>query len=47
MFQIDRGNLIMMFKRHKSQKKIDVMEDIDSVPSKCPICASRSFIVCV
>ena len=34
-------------KRHKSQKKIDVMEDIDSVPSNVQICASRSFIVCV
>ena len=34
MFQIDRSNLIMMFTNvHKSQKKIDVMEDIDSVPS--------------
>ena len=34
-------------KRHESQQKIDVMKDIDSVPSKCPIRASRSFIVCV
>ena len=34
-------------KLHKSQKKIDVMEDIDSVPSNVQICASRSFIVCV
>ena len=34
-------------KHHKSQKKINVMENIDSVPSKCPIFASRSFIVCV
>ena len=33
MFQIDQCNLIVFFKRHKSQKKIDVMEDIDSVPS--------------
>ena len=34
MFQIDRGNLIVMFtKRHKPHKKIDVMEDIDSVLS--------------
>ena len=34
VFQIDRGNLIVMFtKRHKSHKKIDVMKDIDSVPS--------------
>ena len=32
VFQIDRGNLIV-HKRHESQKKIDVMEDIDSVPS--------------
>ena len=34
-------------KQHKSHNKIDVMKDIDSVPSKCPIRASRSFIVCV
>ena len=33
-------------KRHKSQKKIDVMQDIDSV-LKCPICTSRRNIVCV
>ena len=32
-------------KHHKSQKKINVMENIDSVKLKCPICASRSFIV--
>ena len=29
-------------KHHKTQKKIDVMENIDSVPSKCPIFASKS-----
>ena len=34
-------------KHHKSQKKIDVMENIDSVPSNVPIFASRSFVVCV
>ena len=34
-------------KRHTSHKKIDVMKDIDSVSFKCPIRASRSFIVCV
>ena len=34
-------------KRHKPQKKIDVMEDIDSVPSNVQSGASRSFIVCV
>ena len=34
-------------KRHKSHKKIDIMKDIDSVFFKCPIFASRSFIVCV
>ena len=34
VFQFDRGNLSMMFnKSHKSIKKINVMEDIDSVPS--------------
>ena len=27
--------------------KIDVMQDIDSVSFKCPILASRSFVVCV
>ena len=33
-FQIDRGQPDSdVHKRHKSQKKIDVMEDIDSVPS--------------
>ena len=33
VFQIDRGNLIMMFTNVISlKKKIDVMEDIDSVP---------------
>ena len=31
---------------HKLHKKIDVMEDIDSVPSNVQS-ASRSFIVCV
>ena len=34
-------------KHHKSQRRIIVMENIDFVPSKCPIFASRSFIVCV
>ena len=34
-------------KHHKSHNKIDVMKDIDSVPFKCPIRASRSFIECV
>ena len=34
MFQIDQGNLIMIVhKRHKPHKKIDAMQDIDSVPS--------------
>ena len=34
MFQMDQGNLIVMFtKRHEPYKKIDVMKDIDSVPS--------------
>ena len=34
VFQMDRGNLIVMLtKRHKPHKKIDVMEDIDYVPS--------------
>ena len=34
MFQIDRGQPDNdVHKHHKSQKKIDVMEDIDSVPS--------------
>ena len=32
-------------KHHKSHKKIDMMKDIDAVPSKCPIRTSRSFIV--
>ena len=34
-------------KHHKSQRRIDVMKDIDSVPSNVPILASRSFTVCV
>ena len=34
-------------KRHKSQKNIDVMKDIDSVPSKVQSARPRSFIVCV
>ena len=35
MFQIDRGNLrvIDVHKHHKPHKKIDVMKDIDGVPS--------------
>ena len=34
VFQIDRGNLVSdVHKRHKAQKKIDAMKDIDSVPS--------------
>ena len=34
VFQIDRGNFIVMFSNvHESHKKIDVMKDIDSVPS--------------
>ena len=36
MFQIDRGNLRVMsddHKHHKSHNKIDVMKDIDAVPS--------------
>ena len=46
MFQIDRGNLIVMFtKRHKSQKKIDVMENINSVPSN--VQSARQESVCV
>ena len=34
-------------KRHKSQKKIDVMEDIDSVSSNVQSARQESFIVCV
>ena len=34
VFQIDRGNLDSdVHKRYNSQKKIDVMKDIDAVPS--------------
>ena len=32
-------------KRHKSQKKIDVVEDIDSVPSNVQSARQGSFIV--
>ena len=34
-------------KHHTSHKKIDVIKDINAVPSNVPIRASRSFIVCV
>ena len=34
-------------KHHKSQWRINVMENIDSVPSNVQFFASRSFIVCV
>ena len=34
-------------KHHKSQKRINVIENIDSVPLKRPILPSRSFIVCI
>ena len=33
MFQIDQGNLNYVHKHHKSQKRINVTENIDSVPS--------------
>ena len=33
LFQIDRGNLRVMITHHKSHNKIDVMKDIDVVPS--------------
>ena len=33
MFQIDQGNVIVMLRSNKSQKNIDVMNDIDSVLS--------------
>ena len=42
------GQLVNDVKKlKKSQGKINVMKNIDSVPSKCPIIESRSFIVCV
>ena len=34
-------------KHHKSQGKIDVMEDIDSAPSNVQSSRQRSFILCV
>ena len=34
-------------KRHKPYKKVDVMKDVDSVPSNVQSTRSRSFIVCV
>ena len=38
----------MMFtKRHKPHKKIDVMKDIDSVPSNVQSARQEAFIVCV
>ena len=46
MFQIERGNLRVMFtKRHKPHKKIDVMKDIDSVPSN--VQSARQEALCV
>ena len=48
VFQIDRGNLRVMITNTTSlTNKINVMKDIDTVSFKCPIRASRSFIVCV
>ena len=48
MFQMDSGKTESdVHKHYKPYKKIDVMNDIDAVPFKCPIRASRSFIVCV
>ena len=32
-FTTDQGNLIVMLRNIKSQRQIDVMKDIDSVPS--------------
>ena len=32
---------------HKSQKKIDVMEDIDSVPSNVQFSHQERFVVCI
>ena len=34
-------------RNQKSQGKINVLNNIDSVPFKRPICASRSSVVCV
>ena len=34
-------------KHHKPHKKVDVMKDIDAVPSNVQSARSRSFIVCV
>ena len=42
------GQLVNDVKKHqKSQGKINVMKNIDSVPLKRPVLASRSFVVCV
>ena len=41
MFQIDQGNLISL------KEKIDVMKDIDSVPSNVQCARQEDFIVCV
>ena len=46
VFQMDQGKPESdVHKHHKSHKKIDVMKDIDAGSFKCPIRASRNFIV--
>ena len=41
------GRPVVTERSQKSQGKINVLNKIDIVPSKCPIRASRSFVECV
>ena len=46
VFQMDRGNVIMMFTNITSNKKIAVMKDIDAVPSNVES-ARQEALLCV
>ena len=44
MFQMDQGNDNDVHKHHKSHKKIDVMKDIDSVPSNVQSASQEALL---
>ena len=44
MFQIDRGNLRMMFTNVRSHKKNDAMQDIDPVPSNVQSASQEALL---
>ena len=44
VIQMDRGNLIMMFTNVTSLKKIDVIKDIDAVPSNVQSARQEAFL---